>query len=115
MIAQSCAVGIADMMYKGIHSRGPGLASRPGDDEGYPYALFFLTYNIVGAVFLTNLFAGVVISSFNREHERLGKHFLHTDSQKTWITTKMLTLRVRPKIIAQRPKTKCRAIIYDVV
>ena len=77
MISQACTVGWASVMYKAMNSRGPDF--QPGSKENYIYSIFFISYIIFGAYFMANLFVGVVISSFNRESEKLGKHFLLTD------------------------------------
>jgi hypothetical protein len=47
----------------------------------------------------------VVISAYNRESERLGKHFLLTDKQKKWVETKILVLKMRPRLAMVRPLT----------
>ena len=78
MIAQACTVGWASVMYKAMNSNGPNL--QPGSKVNYIYSIFFMSYIIFGAYFMANLFVGVVISSFNRESEKLGKHFLLTDA-----------------------------------
>ena len=45
-----------------------------------PYwSLFFILFIIVGSFFLLNLFVGVVISTFNREKEKIGGNNLLTD------------------------------------
>lgn len=64
-------------MYRAMDSNGPDKV--PGYKEKPIYSLFFVFYIVFGAFFITNLFVGVVISSFNRESDRLGKHFLLTD------------------------------------
>lgn len=51
---------------------------------------------IVGCFFTLNLFVGVVISTFNREKERLGKNFLLTDKQKNWLQVKLMLFRSKP-------------------
>lgn len=97
-------------MYRAMNSRGPNLV--PGFKTNPYQTLFFVAYIIVGAFFITNLFVGVVISSFNRESERLGKHFLLTQEQKRWIETKLLTASVMPKLAARVPKGKCRRKVF---
>ena len=71
-------------------------------------------YIIFGAYFMANLFVGVVISSFNRESENIGKHFLLTEEQKKWIETRLLVVRVNPKSAYIRPQSKFRAKFYDM-
>ena len=77
MIAQAYPVGWAAVMYKAMNSRGPNM--QPGSKESYSSSLFFMGYIIFGAYFMANLFVGVVISSFNRERENLGKHWMLTE------------------------------------
>lgn len=43
------------------------------------WAIFFIVFIIVGAFFLLNLFVGVVISTFNREKDKIGGNNLLTD------------------------------------
>lgn len=40
---------------------------------------FFIFFMIVGAFFFLNLFVGVVISTFNSEHDKLGGNDLLTE------------------------------------
>lgn len=46
------------------------------------WAFFFIFFIILGNFLILNLFVGVVVSTFNREKEILGKNFLLTDKQK---------------------------------
>lgn len=74
----STTVGWADVMYTGTSTR------EIGDEPMLKYntykALFFIFFMIIGSFFVLNLFVGVVISTFNREKERLGKNFLLTEN-----------------------------------
>ena len=67
-------------------------------------AIYFIFYIIFGAFFITNLFVGVVISTYNREKDRLGNNFLLSEEQKKWIETKLLVVRVSPKRLNKRPE-----------
>lgn len=49
------------------------------------YSLFFIIFVIIGNFFITNLFVGVLVSTYNREKEILGKNFLLTTDQKKWL------------------------------
>lgn len=57
------------------------------------FCFFFIAFVIVGAFFTLNLFVGIVISTFNREKENIGKDFLLTKNQKTWLETKLIIFR----------------------
>ena len=45
---------------------------------------------------MLNLFIGVVISTFNREKERIGMNNILTDRQKDWLETRILVINTRP-------------------
>jgi hypothetical protein len=40
---------------------------------------------VIGNFFLLNLFVGVIITTYNREKELVGKDFMLTDMQKKWL------------------------------
>jgi len=77
MVVMAQTVNWAVIMYKMMNSNGPDLV--PGYKVNYFISAFFIFFIIFGAFFIINLFVGVVISAYNRESERLGKHFLLTD------------------------------------
>jgi hypothetical protein len=39
-------------------------------------SLFFIIFVLIGAFFMLNLFVGIVISTFNREKDKLDKDYL---------------------------------------
>ena len=112
MIAQASPVGWAAVMYRAMNSNGPNV--QPGSKVSYSTSLFFCVYIIFGAYFMSNLFVGVVISTFNREFERGGKHFLLTEEQKKWIETKLLVVRVNPRLANKRPENKIRSSMFTI-
>ena len=64
-------------MYNAMNSRGNDLTPIM---YSYPmYSIFFIVVMIICSFFITNLFVGVVISTYNREKEKLGNHFLLTE------------------------------------
>jgi len=59
-----------------------------------PYtSIFFVVFVIVGAFFTINLFVGVVISTYNREKEKIDKDFLLKERQKEWLYVKQVIFR----------------------
>jgi hypothetical protein len=56
----------------------------------------------------------VVISAYNREQERMGKHFLLSDAQRRMVETKILVLKVNPEIAMLVPKNKCRQFFFKI-
>jgi hypothetical protein len=79
----STTVGWAIVMYKAISTNGidmePIKANRPS------WSFFFIAFMVVGSFFILNLFVGIVINTFNREKEVLGKNFLLSGNQKEWL------------------------------
>ena len=67
-------------------------------------AIFFIIYIIICSFFILNLFVGVVITTYSREKEKLGKNFMLTEDQKKWLDTKVLIMESKPKIFMTRPK-----------
>jgi hypothetical protein len=48
-------------------------------------ALFFIAFIILANFFTLNLFAGVVVSTFNRQKEILEKNHMLSTNQSKWI------------------------------
>ena len=71
----SQTVGWAEFMYRAMYSKGAGQQPDRNDVSYFP-AIYYIFYVIFGAFFITNLFVGVVISTYNREKDRLGNNFL---------------------------------------
>lgn len=63
-------------MYAGMSSRGVDMIPKQFNNPFY--FIYFVVFIIVCNFFITNLFVGVVISTYNREKEKLGKLFLLT-------------------------------------
>jgi hypothetical protein len=82
-------------------SRGPGFTPRTKNDP--TAAVFYVAAVFFCSFFVFNMFVGVVVAAYNRESERLGRKFLLTEQQKSWIETKMKALSIKPKIKLSRP------------
>lgn len=97
----SQTVGWAEFMYRAMKANAPGEQPKSSNTASLNYmaTFYYIFYIIFGAFFITNLFVGVVISTYNREKDRLGNNFLLSDDQKRWIETKLLVVRVHPKRI----------------
>lgn len=79
-------------------------------DQRQINALFFVIYNLIGAVFVLTLFVAVIIESFQTFS---GAAYL-TTAQRQWIDLKRLISRQRPsKRPKVRPVDKVRSWCYD--
>ena len=71
----SQTVGWAEFMYLANKTRGPGLEpDYDSDKKQFLFVTYYIFYIVFGAFFITNLFVGVVISTYNREKDRLPKY-----------------------------------------
>jgi len=100
-------------MYLAMWSKGIGYTRVPHSNDYI--SLYFVIYIVVCAFFIINLFVGIVITTYNRQRERVGKDFMLTDEQKKWLDAKMLIIEANPKFYMKRPKKKWRQWFYDLV
>lgn len=70
----STTVGWANVMYQAIAATNPDFEPEKGRNPAWAY--FFIGFMVVGSFFILNLFVGIVINTFNREKEVLGRSFL---------------------------------------
>lgn len=73
---------------------------------------------VIGALFVLNLFVGVIIDNFNKikESEEIGgKGLLITENQRKWIEIQHIMLRKSLKFKTPEPKAKWRKFIYEIV
>ena len=68
-----------------------------------------------GAFLFLNLFVGVVVQTFNREKNLLGKNFLLTENQKKWLEQKRLVMKISPKVVIDTHNNVIREFIRRLV
>eukprot|EP01062_Namystynia_karyoxenos_P001522 TRINITY_DN1051_c1_g1_i1.p1 TRINITY_DN1051_c1_g1~~TRINITY_DN1051_c1_g1_i1.p1 ORF type:complete len:2267 (+),score=738.59 TRINITY_DN1051_c1_g1_i1:119-6919(+) len=61
-----------------------------------PAAVFFVTFVVVGAFFILNLFVGVVIHHYNQVKTKEDGLYFLTDDQKLWVETQRMMLNFTP-------------------
>ena len=81
----------SDIMYQGASSRGVDLIISD-EIQSSSACFYFVIVIIIGNFFLMNLFVGVIISTYNREKEMLGRDFMLTSEQKKWKRKRMMML-----------------------
>lgn len=94
-------------------SKGIGYTREPHSNDYI--SIYFVIYIVVCAFFIINLFVGIVITTYNRQKEQVGKDFMLTEDQKKWLDAKMLIIEANPKFYMKRPKKKWRQPFYDLV
>lgn len=100
-------------MYRGVDS--VGIDMEPIRNNQIFWSLFFMIFVFFGNFLILDLFTGVVVSTFNKEKEILGKNFLLTDNQKKWLEQKKICMKIKPKIIIGKVYNPCRQKIRNLV
>lgn len=75
--------GWLEVMYSAVDSRGVDL--QPRRDHNPLATLFFVSFLVVGNIFVLNLFVGIVIDKFNRLKDHKNGFALMTKDQRDWI------------------------------
>lgn len=60
-------------------------------------ALFFVSFIIVGAFFITNLFVGIIVHKFNRARMMDSGSVFLTEDQRRWLTDMKAAMSARPQ------------------
>lgn len=70
----------------------------------YPIVvIYFVLVVIVGNFFLINLFVGIIITTYNREKELVGKDFMLTDLQRKWLKNRKVIVAAEPRFYMKLP------------
>lgn len=87
-----------------------GLDENPRIDASPGNAIFFVTFNILGAVFVLTLFVSVIITNYTK---RSGLAYMTAD-QRSWQELRKVLLQLRPsRRPPERPDQSWRAWCYD--
>ena len=81
-----------DLMYQGIDSYKIGY--QPVKNCNLMKSLYFISFIIVGNIFIMNIFVGVVIDKFNRLKDRMCGYALMTRDQKEWVEQEKQMIRL---------------------
>lgn len=89
--------GWTDVMWSAMNSRGRGL--QPENRSAQGNAVFFIIFNLLGAVFVLTLFVSVFMRNYT---EQTGVAFLTSD-QRSWLELRKLLRQISP---SKRPSSK---------
>jgi voltage-dependent calcium channel T type alpha-1I len=84
--------GWLDIMYLGIDA--VGVDKQPKKNNSQFLTVYFISFVIVGNIFVLNLFVGIVIDKFNRLKDRMCGYALMTSNQKEWIESEKQMIRL---------------------
>ena len=118
LFEMSLLEGWLDVLWSGIDATSIGHA--PVQDTNRAQALFFVLWVMIGAVFLLNLFVGVLVSTFAdiKKEEEFGGDIASigvSEHQKEWLELMVQLLSIRPKRRQDCPPNACRACCFKLV
>jgi len=102
--------GWLDVMCNGIDSRG--IEKQPKYNYKVYISLYFISFVLLGAMIISNLFTATIVDHFNqvKEREEVGYGVIVTKSQKQWIEIQAVCLRNNLIFKPRPPKNKLRKI-----
>ena len=86
----------------------------PVNKQNNYISLYFILFNAIMLFFVINIFSGIVISTFNRERDRINGNYLLTEMQKEYIQSKLMVLKSKPILKKIPPKNKIRLFILKI-
>jgi hypothetical protein len=72
-------------MYDGMKVTNQGSMIHPHHKTYYGHALLSVIFMLFCSLFILNVFIGIVISTFNREEEKITKNNLLNPFQLKWV------------------------------
>ena len=109
----STTEGWVDVMNAAIDQRGIDMQPIRGSNRAW--AIFFISFILVGSFFLIELFVGAIVDNFSRLRESRG-YGLMTEAQRKWAATQAFVIKLRPERLLRRPEEQLvRGRCYDVV
>ena len=101
-------------MHFAVSVRGEG--KQPVEGANPQYALYFLVFEIIVGLYITNLFVGVVIDKFNEIKEKEQRNLILTEAQRRWVEVRKLMHVMQPPKSFQEPQqSKLRRNIFHLV
>mmetsp|Transcript_5497 Transcript_5497/g.8601 ORF Transcript_5497/g.8601 Transcript_5497/m.8601 type:complete len:103 (+) Transcript_5497:4938-5246(+) len=101
-----------DVMYFGMDSSGIG--NQPVKNNRPLFAFYFVSFIIIGNIFILKLFVGIVIDKFNRLKDRMQGYALMTRDQKEWIESEKQMIRLELRKKKNPPTGANRLFAYKI-
>eukprot|EP00818_Percolomonas_sp_WS_P004549 CAMPEP_0117439440 /NCGR_PEP_ID=MMETSP0759-20121206/2566_1 /TAXON_ID=63605 /ORGANISM="Percolomonas cosmopolitus, Strain WS" /LENGTH=1994 /DNA_ID=CAMNT_0005231155 /DNA_START=388 /DNA_END=6369 /DNA_ORIENTATION=- len=92
-----------------------GVDMQPKQDHNIFAALYFVFFVAIGAMFIVNLFVGVVLSNFNRIKEEEDGSLMLSEQQKDWVATQRLFMKLKLVKRLVPPKIFLRKLVFYLV
>jgi len=102
--------GWVDVMWMAVDATEP--FTMPKTNNSVPQVIFFIIYIVAGALFILNLFVGVVINNFNLEKEKIMRDNLLTPLQIEFCDTMIKCYKTKPTAVYVSKGNKCKDSLY---
>ena len=100
-------------MYNGVDSRD-SVDLQPNRNYRPAISLYFISFVLIGNLFILNLFVGIVIDKFNRLKDRMCGYSLMTSHQREWIETESATVRLNLLKKEDPPQSGIQAFCWKI-
>lgn len=70
---------------------------------------------LLGALFMIQLFVGIIVDQYNSEMELVGGNAFLTPEQQDWLNVKKFLITQKPIKRVGKPKNSCKAVIWEIV
>ena len=84
--------GWMELMYMGVDTNGVNM--QPKRNARPYFAIYFISFIIIGNIFLLNLLVGIVIDQFNRLKDRMCGYAHMTRDQREWVESEQQMTRL---------------------
>jgi len=104
--------GWLEIMYRGVD--GTEIGKQPRKNNQKYLAFYFISFILVGNIFILNLFVGIVIDKFNRLKDRMCGYALMTSDQREWMEKEQQMIRLQLLVEKKKPKSKNQILAYKI-
>lgn len=102
-----------DVLYRAVDV--VGVDEAPIRDHSKVNALFFVVFIIVGNFFITNLFAGVVVDTFNHVIDGARGRLLLSERQQQWVDIQRMVVHSKSHVPLRPPLGRWRLRCFSLV
>lgn len=104
--------GWMEVMHNGIDTTGIGM--QPKKNSRPFLSLYFVSFIIIGNIFLLNLLVGIVIDKFNRLKDRMCGYAFMTRDQREWIESEQQMTRLELIRLKKPPTNYFHRLAYKI-
>lgn len=104
--------GWVDLMYISMDKTGNGMV--PKLNSSKLSSLYFVSFMIIGKMFIMNLFVGIVIEKYNRVKDNMKGYSMMSKEQREWMEAEKLMCSIKLIRAQKLPTSTNRMIAYKI-